>query len=60
MKIILNDYAIKRIISDGSCIGCWCNKGTASCNPTLIDLCTTENICYLFRPYKPIDSIFLI
>lgn len=60
MKIKLNNDVIKRIISDGSCIGCWCNKGTASCNPTLIDLCTTENLCYLFRPYNPIDSIFLI
>ena len=60
MKIILNDYAIKRVISDGSCIVCWCNKGTASCNPTLIDLCTTKDICYLLRLHKPIDSIFLI
>ena len=59
MKIILNDYALKRVISDESCLGCWCNNGTASCDLTLIDLCT-KDIHYVFRPYKPIDSIFLI
>jgi hypothetical protein len=60
MKIIFNNDTVKRVISNGSCIGCWCNNNTASCNPTLIDLCTAKDNCYLFRPYKPTDSIFLI
>lgn len=61
MKIILNDCAIKRAISDGTCAKCWWFKADkACCNPMLIDLCTTENICYTLHPYKFDDSIFLI
>lgn len=62
MKIKLNDDVIKRIISqDDTCTKCWWFKNSeASCNPFLQDLCVTENICYIFHPYKSDDSIFLI
>lgn len=60
MKMRLNNDTIKRVVSNDSCIKCWCNNNTASCNPTLIDLCATENLYYIFRPYKSDDSIFFI
>lgn len=61
MKIKWNNDVIRRIISDDSCSTCWLfHDGAASCNPTLIDLCVTENVCYTFRLHKSADSIFLI
>lgn len=60
MKIKWNNDAIRRVINDGSCAKCWFKNNTASCNPDLINLCTTENSYYMLYPYKSNDSIFFI
>jgi hypothetical protein len=62
MKIILNDYAVRRVVSnDGSCTGCIFKKDTPCCNPRLVNLCTTKDICYIFlRLSETTDSIFFI
>ena len=61
MKMRFNNNAIGRVESnDGSCTKCWFESDAPSCNPILIDLCVTKNICYVLRPYTSDDSIFLI
>lgn len=60
MKIRLNNNDIKRVASNGGCFECWFNKPSL-CKLHLIDLCVTENICYILHPYKSNNnSIFFI
>ena len=62
MKMRFNNVTIERVVSekDGSYTKCWFESDTPCGDPTLVNLCVTNNTCYIFRPYTSDDSIFLI